>query len=198
MKKTTLIVAMLLLGATAFATEKDKPEKSEKKVAVINNNPQKFKLVYLDKVQGTVAVALKNESGQVVHYSKVDNKEGFAQPYDLSDLPAGDYTFEVTDTEGKQLKKTVSLEKPNTKANFVANILNVNDGKKFRLAVVNKDKNAMPTSIKIYDENHNLLHSETVENYYAFRKIFDLSELPGDYFQFAVSNATGTKYVLAE
>ncbi|MTI23247.1 hypothetical protein E1176_19620 [Fulvivirga sp. RKSG066] len=202
MKTTTLAVALLLVVATAYATEKDKSNsKSTKKtVAVINNSPEKFKLVYLQKEEGVVKISLKNEYGQTVHNSTVKNKEGFAQPYDLKELPAGEYTFEVTSPDGTEIAEKVMLEKParESKLNFAADVLNVNDGKKFRLAVVNKDKRALPTYIKLYDAKDNLIHEEKIENLYGFRKTFDLSELNGDVFRFTVSNNTGTKSIFTE
>jgi len=201
MKKTTLAVALMLVVATAFATEKDKtnPKSSKKKVAVINNSPQKFKLIYLDKeTQGDVKVALRDENGKLVHSTTVKNKEGFAQPYDFNNLPAGEYTFSVTDPDGSELTEKVTLEKPSNEPNFAADILNVNDGKKFRLAVVNKNKLALPMQIKLYDNDNNLIHEEKIENLYGFRKTYDLSDVNGDYFRFTVSNSTGTKSIIAE
>ncbi|MEP2773694.1 MAG: hypothetical protein ABJH05_16190 [Fulvivirga sp.] len=201
MKRTTLMVAMLLVVATAFATEKDKPNPkkvAKKTVAVMNNSPQKFKLVYLEQAKGLVKVSLKNAQGQIVHAKAIKNKEGFAQPYDLSELPNGEYTFKVINPDGSEVEETVTLEKPSNEPNFAANVLNVNDAKKFRLAVVNKDETALPTSIKLYDAKGNLIHEDKVQNLYGFRKIYDLSEVEGDSFRFSITNASGTKSMLAE
>lgn len=195
MKRTTLAVAMMLVVATAFATGEEKDKNTTKKVAIMNNDPEHIKLVYLDEEQGQVKVSLKNESGQIIHKSTINNKEGFAQPYDMEQLPAGDYTFDVTIPNGSMVSETVTIVKPSKEPNFVANILNVDDKKKFRLAVMNKDESALPTSVKIYNEKGEVIHEEQVSNLYGFRKIFDLNSVAASQFTFEIKNITGTRYL---
>uniref|UniRef100_UPI0040498494 hypothetical protein n=1 Tax=Fulvivirga sp. TaxID=1931237 RepID=UPI0040498494 len=197
MKKTTLAVAMMLVVATAFATGEEKDKNATKKVAIMSNEPEHLKLVYLDEEQGQVKVSLKNESGEVIHKTTINNKAGFSQPYDMEQLPAGNYTFDVTIPDGTTVSQTVTLVKPSTEPNFAANILNVNDGKKFRLAVVNRDERALPTSITVYDQNGNTIHEEKVNDLYGFRKIYDLSSVAANQFTFEIKNTTGTRYLAA-
>ncbi|MEQ9168251.1 MAG: hypothetical protein RLO12_18475 [Fulvivirga sp.] len=197
MKRTTLAVAMMLVVATAFATEGVKDKDATKKVAVMNNDPEHIKLVYLDEEQGQVKVSLKNASGEVIHKATIKNKEGFAQPYDMEQLPGGDYTFDVTNPDGTTVSETVTIVKPSNEPNFAANILNVNDGKKFRLAVVNRDERALPTTIKVYGQNGNVIHEEKVNDLYGFRKIYDLSSVEANQFTFEIKNASGTRYLNA-
>jgi hypothetical protein len=197
MKKTTLAVAMMLVVATAFATGEEKDKNATKKVAIMSNEPEHLKLVYLDEEQGQVKVSLKNASGEIIHKTTINNKAGFSQPYDMELLPAGDYTFDVTIPDGTTLSETVTIVKPSNAPNFAANVLNVNDGKKFRLAVVNRDERALPTSIKVYDQNGNTIHEEKVNDLYGFRKIYDLSSVEANQFTFEIKNASGTRYLNA-
>lgn len=197
MKRTTLAVAMMLVVATAFATGEEKDKDATKKVAIMSNEPEHLKLVYLDEEQGQVKVSLKNASGEIIHKTTINNKAGFAQPYDMEQLPGGDYTFDVTIPDGTTLSETVTIVKPSNEPNFAANVLNVNDGKKFRLAVVNRDERALPTSIKVYDQNGNTIHEEKVNDLYGFRKIYDLSSVEANQFTFEIKNASGTRYLNA-
>lgn len=197
MKRTTIAVAMMLVVATAFATGEEKDKDTSKKVAIMSNEPEHLKLVYLDEEQGQVKVSLKNASGEVIHKTTINNKEGFAQPYDMEQLPGGDYTFDVTNPDGTTVSETVTIVKPSNEPNFAANILNVNDGKKFRLAVVNRDERALPTTIKVYDQNGNTIHEEKVNDLYGFRKIYDLSSVAANQFTFEIKNASGTRYLNA-
>jgi len=199
MKTTTLTVALLLVVATAFATEKDKStKKADTKVAVVNNSPNKYKLVYLEKEPAKVRLSLTNESGQTLHQETIKSEGGFSRPFDFEKLPEGDYTFSVKSNKGEEITEKVTIEKPKVEKNFAADVLNVNDNKKFRLAVVNKDKSAMPTKIKLYNENGGLLLEETVEQFYGFRKIYDLSQVEGESFNFTISNETGTETIKAQ
>jgi len=196
MKTTTLTVALLLVVATAFATEKEKPAKKAKtKVAVVNNSPNKYKLVYLGKETATVKLSLVNERGQTLHKETINSDGGFAKPFDFEKLPEGDYTFSIKSEEGGVIKEKITVKRRDKIKNFAADVLNVNDNKKFRLAVVNKDEASMPTTIKLYNENGGLLHEETVENFHSFRKIYDLSQVVGNRFNFIISNQTGTETI---
>lgn len=192
MKRTTIIAAMLLIGVSAFATGTNKS--SDNSFAIANNSLNQFKLVYLQKEEGMVKIYLKNEKGQILHRSNVKNAEGFAQNFDLSQMPAGEYTFSITEPDGTTLKDKVKVKSVIQESNFNANILNVNDDKKFRLAVLNKDDNAFPTSVNIYDKTGNIIHTETITNLVGFRKIYDLSEVEDDSFVFEVKNISGSKY----
>ena len=197
MKRLTLAVATMLVAATAFATEGVKDKDANKKVGIMSNEPEHIKLVYLDQEKGQVKVSLKNESGEVIHKTTINNKEGFAQPYDMEQLPGGDYTFDITNPDGTTFSKTVTIVKPSNEPNFAANVLNVNDGKKFRLAVVNKDERALPTTIKVYNQTGDVIHEESVNNLYGFRKIYDLSSVAANQFTFEIKNASGTRYLNA-
>ncbi|MDX1628148.1 MAG: hypothetical protein R3345_05580 [Fulvivirga sp.] len=202
MKRTIAMVVMLLVAATTYATDKEKKEDSKKaavkKVAVINNNPQQFKLVYLKNEEGKVRVTLQNAHGSVIHRSWVQNKEGFIQPFDLTDQPAGDYTFSIVSPDGSEDYEQITLTKPALETNFVADVLNVNDDKKFRLAVVNKNDWSMPTSITVYDQDFNAIYEEKLTNPAGFWKIYDLTDVPGERFTFEITNATGAKYLMAK
>lgn len=199
MKALKLTALAMLVVATAYATDKNNdekklPKKVEKKtVAVINNSEQIFKLVYLEKSDGIVKVALKNEKGELVHNQTIKNSDGFAQPYNLENLNDGEYSFEITNPDGTTVKENIIVEKPS--ANFAADVLDVNDNKKFRLAIVYKDQAALPTSVKIYNEKDDLIYSETAENLRSFRKVYDLKDVYGDSFRFVISNKSGTKFI---
>ena len=197
MKRTTLAVAMMLVVATAFATGEEKDKSDTKKVAIMTNDPEHIKLLYFDEEQGKVKVSLKNESGKVIHKSTVNNKNGFSLPYDMEKLPDGDYTFDVTIPDGTILSETITIIKAVKEANFVANILNVDDGKKFRLAVMNTDSRMLPTSIKVYDNQGVLIHKEQVNGLDGFRKTYDLSSVTDNQFTFEIKNASGTRYLTA-
>ncbi len=198
MKRTTIFAVALLLSVTSFATGTLKKNDEPRTLAIANNSENQFKLVYLEKSSGTVNIYLKNESGQVLHRANVQNKEGFAQNFDLSSLPAGDYTFAVKSASGTSLQEKVEVTHAEKQANFNADVLNVNDAKKFRLAVLNKDDQALNTTISIFDKNGNQIHTETVDKLIGFRKMYDMASVTDDSFTFEIKNSSGTKYITAE
>lgn len=199
MKKTALMAALLLVGAAAFATEgpKKKNTTSTSKIALIQNSPERYKLVYLDQNEGSVHLQLRDGQGKVVFSEHIKNKEGFAQPLNFKNMPDGEYTIEVKSTTGELMKEVLAVERPAAGPSFVADLLNVNDSKKFRLIVFDKQKKALPVNINIYNEAGDQVHSESVKDVYSFRKIYDLQDLQGETFRFVISNKTGYKTLLA-
>lgn len=195
MKRTTIIAAMLMASVVTFATGTNKKTDETSTMAIANNATNQFKLVYLEKSEGLVNVYLKNERGQILHRANIQNKDGFAQNFNLNSLPEGDYTFTVKTSDGTRIEDKVQVVHKENEPNFNVDVLNVNDAKKFRLAVVNKSDQELATTIAIYDVAGHQIHSEQVNNLVGFRKMYDLTKVSTDSFTFEIKNSTGTKYI---
>ncbi len=189
---------MLIVSSAAFSNvnDKEKKENASKTVTVVQNTNQKFKLVYLEQNQGMVRVNIKNGKGTTVYTQSVENQSGFAQQYNFENLPYGEYTFEVTGPDGSKLVKKVRHKADIVKPEIKADLLNVNDDKKFRLAVLKYNEN--PVNVKIYNDQNELIHSETIKSKESFRKTFDLTEVDGESFRFDLKNKNSTISVSAE
>ena len=187
MKTLTTLVALLLIGASVYATDGDK-KNAKKKVAVVQNEQAKFKLVYLEDAPGEVTIKLRNKRGDIIHQQTVTNEGGFSQPYDFNSLPKGEYKFEVIKADGSIVSHEIVYKAWEIQPDFQANILNVNDKKTFRLAVTNSGR----VNVKIYNEDHKLIHEENTNQKDGFRRNYDLSKINGENFTFVVSNETGS------
>ena len=196
MKVTTALVALLIVGTSAFANTGNSDEKKAKnsKVAIINNTQAKYKVVYMGEEKAKVTLKVRNAQGEIVDNRVVKNDGGFALPYDFESLPSGEYTFEVISADGsvetqtvEHFNKTIKKEKA---GKLIANVLDISDNQKYRLVAISKDNS--PVSIKIYGDNDHLLHKEVVEDAESFRKTFDLSAIDSENIRFEVSNGTRT------
>lgn len=192
MKVTTALVALLIVGTSAFATggKSDDKKPAKSKVAIINNSQSKYKLVYMDESRGKVFLKVKNASGEIVDSRTVKNDGGFALPYDFESLPSGEYMFEIEAADGtietqlvEHVKKTPARKSVNE---LKANVLDINDNQKYRLAAISN--NDSPISVKIYGDNNSLLHSEVIDETQGFRKTFDLKDVDSESIRFEVSN----------
>ncbi|MEM6523177.1 MAG: hypothetical protein AAGF85_03705 [Bacteroidota bacterium] len=196
MKSLTAAALLLIVGSVAFANNSKKDKKStSSKVAVVQNTDQKFKLVYLEEEAGQVKVNIKNSRGSIVHSQSVSNQSGFAQQYDFENLPMGQYTFEIIQPDGSKIIQKVEHKEAIAELEIKADLLNINDDKKYRLAVIKYNEN--PVDVNIYNEKDELIHSETVKSKEGFRKIFDLSEADGENFRFDLKNKKNTLSVSA-
>ncbi|MEM9391877.1 MAG: hypothetical protein AAGA02_15470 [Bacteroidota bacterium] len=196
MRSLTAVAVLLMVGSVAFANNSKKDKKTtSSKVAVVQNTNQKFKLVYLEEMVGEVKVNIKNAQGSLVHSQLVENEAGFAQQYDFEKLPLGQYTFEIIRPDGAKIIKKVQHKAAIAQAEIKGHVLDVNDNKKFRLAVVKY--NDQPVDINIYNDQNELIHSETVRSKDSFRKTFDLIEAEGDNFRFDLKNKNSTISVSA-
>ncbi|MEM7106584.1 MAG: hypothetical protein AAF519_00065 [Bacteroidota bacterium] len=196
MKSLTAVAVLLIVSGAAFANKSEKEKKStSSKVAVVQNTDQKFKLVYLDESAGQIKVNIKNSRGSIVHSQLVKNETGFAQQYNFQNLPFGQYTFEIIKEDGSKLVQKVDHKETIMQSEIKANVLNINDNKKFRLAVVKY--NEKPVDVSIYNENNELIHAETISSEKGFRKTFDLSEADGERFRFDLKNKKRTLSVSA-
>ncbi|MGD1958701.1 MAG: hypothetical protein ACFB2Y_07585 [Fulvivirga sp.] len=196
MKSLTAVAVLLIVGSVAFANNPKKDEKTtSSKVAVIQNTSQKFKLIYLEETAGNVKVNIKNAQGNLVHSQLVENEAGFAQQYDFEQLPLGQYTFEIIRPDGAKIIQKVQHIAAIAQAEIKANVLDVNDNNKFRLAVVKY--NDQPVDLRIYNDQDELIHSETIRSKDSFRKTFDLIEAEGDSFRFDLKNKNSTLSVSA-
>lgn len=190
MKTLTTLAALLIAGASVYANVGEKNSVNPKKtVAIAQNVEAKYKLVYLKQTKGTVKINIFNENGDRVHNQEVVNDNGFAQQFDFSSLPFGTYTFEVIHPDGSRVIETVDHAKVAPVINrhsLKANIININDGKRFRLAVLAPGNK--PVNIKIYDDKNRLIYQESVKEDDGFRKIYDLEKMDSSSFKFEVSS----------
>mgnify|MGYP001797895722 FL=1 len=125
----------------------------------------------------------------------MENEAGFAQQYDFEQLPLGQYTFEIIRPDGAKIIQKVQHIAAIAQAEIKANVLDVNDNNKFRLAVVKY--NDQPVDLRIYNDQDELIHSETIRSKDSFRKTFDLIEAEGDSFRFDLKNKNSTLSVSA-
>ena len=193
MKTLTTLVALLLAGSLYANTNGNMAFSPKKKVAISNNVESKYKLVYMDQSPGTVLINISNEKGEKVYNQSVTNTEGFAQQFDFTSLPEGKYSFEIIHPDGSSEIEVVNYVKK-IATSLKANLLNVDNGNKYRLAVLN---NNGPVDVKIFDANDRLVHSTTVRGEEGFRRIYDLKGLNSTY-KFEVSDNSGSLSLVTE
>jgi len=128
------------------------------------------KLFYRGEQSGKVKVTIYDEDGKVVFTETHNNTEHFMRPYNFSSLPAGNYTIELSDEQGKRFKKVTHSWKTEIRS---AHLTRLNDNEnKYMLAVPNKGQDAL--TVRIYDHNYKQLYQETEIINGNFAKVYNL------------------------
>ena len=102
--RKTLVVFLTVISTSAFAAgEGMTVDTLAYQVSVLPSLQNKsFRLIYTSEQQRPVHIKLKDANGQL-QYVKRYQLTDFVQPFDLSQLPDGDYTFEVWSGQQKSV-----------------------------------------------------------------------------------------------
>ena len=104
MKKFLSILTLAVaVSGTAMATE-DKPKNSPVGMAVVKSETG-FKLFYKGNKVCDVTVKIYDQKGVEVFSETLKNLDNFMRPYNLNTLTEGEYTVELSNSEGKSTEK---------------------------------------------------------------------------------------------
>jgi hypothetical protein len=103
MKKITLVFVFAFM-AVSLVNANDVNPKSPVGMSVLKYK-NIVKVFYRGEQTGKVKVNIYNEQGKLVFNEILRNTENFMRPYNFSFLPAGEYTIELSDTQGTHAQK---------------------------------------------------------------------------------------------
>ncbi|UII27345.1 hypothetical protein LVD15_02640 [Fulvivirga maritima] len=163
-----LIAALLIVSSTAFAsTELDKS-----KVNIsLSSDKEVYTLSYKGGDSKKVYVEIISSEGKTIfsEYIKVDG--AFNRPYNLSELPAGEYTLKLRDRNGVTTR-TINHGISNTKETKHFINLRAKD-RKYQLTIASTEKTAKVRIFKNGQEIYSAL--KDIKNGYS--EIFNLEQL---------------------
>ena len=77
---------------------------------VAKHDGQHFDLVFRSEQMDKVRVNILDTRQRVVFTETFRNRDAFVRPYNLENLPAGEYTFEVTARDGNRYTQQVTVQ----------------------------------------------------------------------------------------
>lgn len=180
-----MIVALAVSGAV-LATNPDRVSGTD---AIVTNNGANVKLFYKSTKQSKVEIAIYNEKHQLVFRETLHQVDGFARPYNLSDLNEGTYTIEVNDGSARY-NKVVTYKKESRATSAIPARLAKVAGQhgKFILSIPSSGTDAV--TVKIYDEGNRLAYSQNEKLTGDFAKVYDVRDF-GSKVSFEVTDAKG-------
>jgi hypothetical protein len=186
MKKILSVMLALVVSGAAFAHNAKHVSGTE---AIVMNSGSTVKLFYKSETNSNVTVAIYNEKHQRVYSESFHQVNGFARPYNFSDLKEGTYTIEVNDGTSHYTEEFV-YKKANTSARVIkARLAKVTGQKgKYILSVPNKEKQTI--TVNIYDSGNRLQYSQQETLSGDFAKVYNVSKF-GSKILFEVIDSKG-------
>ena len=185
MKKSISILTLLLIaGSISFVNAFDDPRST----SGVLKQGSTVKVLYKASELSDVKIYILNEQDQIVYTEKIKNTDGFVRPYNLSNLPQGNYKIKLLDNSGSHVQQIIHSLKPvkQSRITYVARVAGSTDS--FILSVPNKGQDDI--SITIYNAEDAVLYSgqETING--DFAKIYKLKNYTGR-VKFVVTDSKG-------
>lgn len=168
MKKLLTVVAFAVSIATVFAA-------GSSKINVSSDSTATFKVYYTNQDAQKVKVTIYNESGKKVFGETIKNSNGFVRPYNMSELPTGNYTIEVADSkEVKSFEFAYNIVSEDTNLTAFVNRYTNN---KYLLGLGNGSNDTV--TIKILNSKDEIVYTanEVVVNQFA--QLFNIETVNG-------------------
>jgi hypothetical protein len=159
-------------------------------MAVLKNGAT-VKLFYKGTEQTNVKVLILNDLNKIVFSEKIKNTDGFVRPYNFSSLPDGNYSIQLIDNAGSQIKE-VSYTRERVAESKSEKVMHVTqlDGSsnKFVLSVPNVGDDEI--TVTIYNEENAILYTAKENIVGNFAKIYNLKNYQGK-VTFVVTDSKG-------
>ncbi|MCH6235085.1 DUF3244 domain-containing protein [Cognataquiflexum rubidum] len=188
MKKLLTLALAATLGVASIANasndgieEMSSVRSKDKKVAIS-----------LKEGLGKVKLAVLDSDGKKLHQQYVKVKEDMQVPYDLSQLPAGEYQISIEsnikEPSAEKMIYTVETKEAPAPLPLMAYGKSI-DENSFRLAVIGLEEPG--TKVEILDQNGRSIFSEKIDQAEAFTKVYHLKNLNNKDVSLKVTDATG-------
>jgi hypothetical protein len=163
-------------------------------MAVVKKDGSSYKLIYKSAEASDVIVSILNATNDIVFIETIKKSNGFLRPYNLENLPEGQYTFKIVSGSTSQTE-TIDLRAATIDSDVLklASVVKIEEGR-YMLALTSKDKEQV--GIRISNENGETLYSESKITSGAFAQVYNLKNGLGLFtFEITASNGQVRKFV---
>ena len=180
MNKSLSLLTILLISGITFANASDNPST----MAVLKNGST-FRLLYKGIKQSDVKVLILNEENQIVFSEKIKSTDGFARPYNFSNLPEGHYSIQV---KNGAITQTETVNYHIRKEEKAMHLLRLPGSAKYVLSV--PDNGSENLSVTIFNDMNQVLYKNSENISGDFARIYNLAGHSGN-FRFVVKDGKG-------
>ena len=191
MKSLFINILMIVMMCPLLVTANVKDGKNKKEVEVakytINYDGSSFILVYKTFTERPVNIFIYNEKSQLIYTDHIKGAGIVSRPYNFKEMKAGNYTFKIVESN-RVVTHHVNYS-PVVKPVSKINVEN-NDGK-YKLSVIGSIEK--PVKVNIYNEQNNLIFSESIKEQTSFSKIYNLGNTTHCSFEVSVDQTVYQK-----
>ncbi len=189
MKKINLLFLAVLFSVKAFANITDEVPSSASGFTIVNlNHSSIFKVIYKAAEKSNVKLSILDNKGLLIFQETMRQTNGFVRPYNFVNMGVGEYVIELESGNSKRAEK---ITYSTGKIERTGKVVNINklagQENKFVVAL------SMPlqdiVTINIFDEAHELIHSETHRVQGEFGQVYNLKKLKS--FTIEISDSSG-------
>jgi carotenoid cleavage dioxygenase-like enzyme len=193
MKKLLTLALAATLGVATLANASNEDLKTLSSVKAT----EKKVSITLREGLGKVRLAILNADGKKLHQQFVKVKQDVMVPYDMSQLPAGEYQV-LIESNIKEPSHDVAMftvETKDSKSDLPLMAYGKSiDGDSFRLSVIGLEEPGV--QVEIFDQKGKTIHAEKINQPEGFTKVFHLSNLTTKDVSIKVTDNIGrTKYL---
>jgi hypothetical protein len=187
--KTLLTLALAAtLGVASYANA------SNENIAEMSSVRAKDKKIAVNLAEGMgkVKVSILDRDGKQLHQRNLNVKNTTKLPYDLSEMPSGEYFVVIENTSKNPLKDKIVYSVETTDAPQEYPLMAYGkaiDSDSFRLSVIGLDEPGV--SIEIFDSNGKTIYEESIKHPEAFTKVYHLKNLQVEDVSLKVTDAKG-------
>ena len=190
MKTKAIVIALtMVISAASFAVGKDDPRNLGLAVVAVKGS-EVFKVIYRGETASRVKLNVYNEKLELVFTETMHGVDGFIRPLNFAGLQYGEYTIELIDAVGK--KSEIVSYRP-AQATSAIHVAKLHGDKGQYLLSAEKVEGTM--SVKIFDEQNNLLHDGATEVSTSYAKVYTLKDVVGS-VTFEITDDNGTTKVV--
>ena len=167
-----ILFAFVLVSAMGLGQlHASEPAASFAEMAVVKSQDQRV-TVFLQEGLGKVSISILNEEGRLLHRNSVNANENLVLPYNLSQLPEGNYKVKIRTknaTEPKVVHQFTSRSNEPMELPLIAYKTKV-DNRSVKLKVAGIDEPGV--RIQIVDQFDRRLFDQVIEDQEGFAKKF--------------------------
>lgn len=173
MRKIQLVfIVLMLISSVVFAGRIENP--SPFSGITIFKNGDVVRVLYKGDKPTKVSVVIFDEQNRIVFSEGVKKRSEFIRPYNLSNLPEGNYRIVVEDENGKHEENVNHVKEP---AKVLSSIVNAKEKQKCLVALFSKGE--ANVQITLTDIHKKILVSEMCTVKGQVSKLFDLKDVNG-------------------
>jgi hypothetical protein len=181
-----------LLATSSFAAHENEDLMA---LSSVSSNYQKVNVHLKDGV-GKAKISIMDKNGKLLHQRKVKVQENLLVPYNLNNLPAGEYKVRISTEDDEVVYTVETTERAPEKISYplMAYGKLVNDDT-INLAVIGLSEPGVDVAIRM-EKGGKIIHQEKIDQAEGFRKDFILKGVSPSEVYFELKDAQGRTRVI--